>query len=144
MGGCRPDVTGESPKGNHFHNGTPLTATLAATILREAVARPSNRAQFTSLSDVRDVRPDGDLQLVFELSRLSSSLPEDLELPLEIGQPSVGTGAYRILKREPTEIVLAANERYYLGAPRIQQVMIRPFVALRRRGAAFCAVSRHG
>ncbi len=119
----RKDVT--------FHDGTPLTASLVADILRKAIARPSNRALYTSFADVREVHAVGDLQVAFELERHSTFLPEDLEIPLEIGEPGVGTGAYRIVTRDPKEIRLAGNEHYYLGAPEINQVTLRPFGALR-------------
>lgn len=118
-------------KGIEFHDGTPLTAKVVSEILLEAVAKPANRAQYTSFRDIADVQATGDLQLTFELSRRSSFLPEDLELPLEIGNPGIGTGAYQVTKREPTEVVLQANDHYYLGTPGIRQVILRPFGALR-------------
>jgi peptide/nickel transport system substrate-binding protein len=118
-------------KGIAFHDGTPLTAKVVSEILMKAISKPSNRAQYTSFRDIADVHATGDLQLTFELSRRSSFLPEDLELPLEIGNPGVGTGAYRVVKREPSEVVLQANDNYYLGAPGIRQVILRPFGVLR-------------
>jgi peptide/nickel transport system substrate-binding protein len=119
----RDDVT--------FHDGTRLNSTLTATALRQAIARPSNRALYPSLRDVKDARPEGDLQVVLDLSRRSAFLPENLELPLEIGSPTVGTGAYRVTKREASEIVLERFQPYYLGAPRIEHIVIRPFGTLR-------------
>ncbi len=84
-----------------------MTARLAADLLREAVGRPSNRVQFTSLSDITNVRPDGDREIVVELSQRSAFLPEDLELPLAVGPAA---NRHRPLpagrKREPSEIVL--------------------------------------
>jgi len=112
-----------------FHNGEPLTASLAADLLRKAIAEPANRAVYTSFNDVRDVRPIGDSQLVFYLSQRSSFLPEDLVIPVELGKPSVGTGAYRIAKRDDEGISLEGNKRYYLGPPQIDKVQIKIFDA---------------
>jgi len=117
--------------GIKFHDGTSLTAAEAAKILSEAVARPSNRAQFASLSDVTAVRSSGDRQLIFDLSQPSAFLPEDLELPLARGVPAVGTGPYRIVKNDQTGAVLERFPEYYLGTPRIASVVIKPFDTLR-------------
>jgi peptide/nickel transport system substrate-binding protein len=117
--------------GIEFHDGTPLTADLAAKILGDAVARPSNRALFTSLSDVTAVRSSGERQVIFDLSQPSAFLPEDLELPLTHGTPAVGTGPYRIAKNDPAEVVLERFQKYYLGTPNIARVVIKPFDTLR-------------
>ena len=117
--------------GVEFHDGTPLTAAMAARILREAFSRPSNRALFTSLNDVTEVQPVGDRQLRFQLAQPSASLPEDLELPLSYGSPVVGTGPYRVVKDEPAGVVLERFPKYYLGTPTIAKVVVRPFDTLR-------------
>ncbi len=117
--------------GIKFHDGTPLTAALAAEILSAAVARPSNRAIFSSLLDIASIRPQGDHQLVFELSQPSAFLPEDLELPLTHGSPAVGTGPFRIVTNDQTGAVLERFPGYYLGTPTIARVEIRPFDTLR-------------
>src|SRR5688572_2410356 len=75
-----------------FHDGTPLSARVAADALREAIER--NRAFYPSFSDVTSVTPDGEGQLVLELSQPSAFLPEALDLPLGIGSSNVGTGPF--------------------------------------------------
>ncbi len=117
--------------GVQFHDGTPLSAAVAAKILGDAVARPSNQALFTSLTDVIAVRSRGDRQLVFELSQPSAFLPDDLELPLTHDSPLIGTGPYRVVKTDQPEIVLERFPGYYLGTPEIARVIIRPFDTLR-------------
>jgi len=114
-----------------FHDGTRLTATLAAQLLDEAVRKPSNRALFTSFADVRSVRAAGERQLIIDLSQPSAFLPDDLEVPIERGNPADGTGPYRVVKRDPTELVLERYPHYYLGAPHIARIAIRPFDTLR-------------
>jgi len=118
-------------RGVTFHDGTSLTAPLAAKILNEAISHPSNRALFTSLSDITAVRANNDRQVVFDLSRPSALLPDDLELPLAFGSPQVGTGPYRITKSDESELVLDRFDRYYLGVPRIPRVVIRSFDTVR-------------
>ena len=114
-----------------FHNNEPMTSQLAADILRKAVAQPRNQALYASLSDITSVSADGALQVVVTLSRPSALLPEDLDFQLGIGSPAAGTGPYRVVRTSSTEIVLERYERYYLGAPRIEQVVLRPFDTLR-------------
>ncbi len=119
-----------------FHDGTPFNSAIAAQLVSDAVQRPGNRAQFTSLSDITDVRADGDRAIVVDLTQRSAFLPEDLELPLSLGPDRVGTGAYRVVKREPSEIVMERFEHYYGGMPQIAQVVIKPFEQLRTAWAS--------
>ena len=118
-------------RGVTFHDGTSLTAPLAAKILSEAISRPSNRALFTSLSDITAVRAQNARQVVFDLSRPSALLPDDLELPLAFGSPQVGTGPYRITKSDESELVLDRFDHYYLGVPQIPRIVIRSFDTVR-------------
>ena len=117
--------------GIKFHDGTPLTASLAAAIMGAAAAIPSNRAVYTSFADVTSVQSRGDRQLVFELSQPSAFLPDDLEFPLTHGSPAVGTGPYRIVTQDNSGVVLDRFDKYYLGTPNIARVVIKPFDALR-------------
>src|SRR6185503_3745585 len=84
-----------------------------------------------SVNYVRAVTAQGERELVIDLSEPSAFLPEDLSLPLQLKDNSNGTGPYRLTKREKSEIVLERFDQYYLGAPAISRVTIRPFDALR-------------
>ena len=119
-----------------FHDGTPFNSAIAAELVSDAVQRPGNRAQFTSLSDIANVRADGDHAILVELTRRSTFLPEDLGFPLSLGPDRVGTGAYRVVKREPSEIAMERFEHYYGGMPQIAQVVIKPFEQLRTAWAS--------
>jgi peptide/nickel transport system substrate-binding protein len=118
-------------RGVTFHDGTPLTGELAAEMLSGLVALPSNQDLYPSLRDVVAVRSASNLQVEFELSQPSVFLPDDLVVPLAIGDPAVGTGAFQIVRRSPEEIVLRRHEGYYGGTPNIGTVSIRGFGALR-------------
>jgi peptide/nickel transport system substrate-binding protein len=113
-----------------FHDGTPFTSTLASEALTRAIARPSNRALYSSVVDVKSVRAEGDLQLVLELSQPSAFLPEDLGLPLSIGS-DIGTGPFRLVRRDSDGVELERFDRYYLGAPEIERVVVLPSDNLR-------------
>ena len=110
-----------------FHDGTPFTSAVAAEALSRAIARPGNLALYPSFSDIRAVRPDGDLQLVLDLSQPSAFLPEDLEVPLSVGAQNAGTGPFRLASTDSSGAVLQRFERYDLGAPHIEQIIIRPY-----------------
>lgn len=124
----RPGVT--------FHDGTPLTASLAAKLVTEAVGRPANQRMYTALRDITAVRADGDRAIVVELKRPSAFLPEDLELPITLGPERIGTGAYRVAKREPSEISMQRFDHYYGGTPKIEGVTIKAFGLLRTAWAS--------
>jgi len=114
-----------------FHDGTKLTSSVAAEALKRAVERPANRARYPSLSDISGVYPDTELELVIELERPSALLPEELDLPLGIGPDNIGTGAFRLVRQDSEGALLERFDRYYLGVPKIRQIVIRPFDTLR-------------
>ncbi|MBI2829146.1 MAG: ABC transporter substrate-binding protein [Acidobacteria bacterium] len=114
-----------------FHDGTQLTSTVAAEALKRAIERPVNRALYPSVTDITSVRPDGDLQLLLDLSRPSAFLPEDLSLLLSIGSRNVGTGPFRLVGRDSDGVHLERFDRYYLGVPEIERIVIRPSDNLR-------------
>ena len=117
--------------GIQFHDGTPLTAAVASKILGDAVNMRSNQALFTSFTDVKSIRASGDRQVIVELSEPSAFLPDDLEVPIELGNPVDGTGPYRVVKQDSKELVLERYPRYYLGTPRITRIIAKPFDTLR-------------
>ncbi len=118
----RPDVV--------FHDETPLTSSIVATILRAAVASPDARQSYSSLSDITDVRAEGDLDVIIDLSQRSGFLIEDLTMPLTIGR-GVGTGPYRIVERSDSEMLFERFDDYYQGLPAIHRIRVQVFDTLR-------------
>lgn len=120
-------------RGVRFHDGSLLTPELAATLLREAIARASNRALFPATNDIATIRPGADHQLLIDLARRSAMLPEELDIPLGIRREfeTVGTGAYHVVERRADEIVLEAFADYYQGVPDINRIEISPFDTIR-------------
>ena len=119
-----------------FHDGTRLTSGVAAQALEKAIAEPGNRFLYPSLSDITQVRADGPSHLVLELSSPSAFLPEELDLPLAIGDGSIGTGPFRLIERAGANAVLERFDRYYLGPPEIKRIEVRGFDALRTAWAS--------
>src|ERR1041385_1633427 len=118
-----------------FHDGTPFTASTATDALREAIARPNNRALYSSLTDIASVAADGTRDVVIRLSQPSAFLPEDLELPLIRGN-QIGTGPFKVVQNQQAEIVLDRFNSYYLGTPKIDRVTVRAFSTLRTAWAS--------
>jgi peptide/nickel transport system substrate-binding protein len=116
--------------GVKLHDGTSPDAESVAAALRNQVNRPGNRALYPSFTDITEIRADGQ-QLVIDLSRRSAFLPEDLDLSLGIGPNNLGTGPYRPMPSESSDVVLERFNDYYLGAPQIRSIVIRPFDTLR-------------
>lgn len=118
-------------EGVTFHDGTPLTATVASEALQAAISQPNNQSLYPSLLDIIDIRPDGLLSLVLELSEPSAFLPEELDLPLAIGPNNAGTGPFRLVRRDGSNAVLERFDGYYLGSPQIDEIVVRPFDTMR-------------
>jgi ABC-type transport system substrate-binding protein len=109
-----------------LHDGRRFDSQIAAEALAIAVARRANRAQYPALTDVTAAVPDGQFELVLELSRRSSLLPEDLNVVLDIR-----AGPDRPVDRTTDTIELERFDSYYLGPPSITHVTLRSFDTLR-------------
>ena len=114
-----------------FHNGAALTSEVAADALSRAIALPANRALYPSVTAIKAVRPDGERQVLLDLSQPSAFLPEDLELPLSNGADGIGTGAFRLVKIDGSGAELERFDHYYQGIPRIERIVIRASENLR-------------
>jgi peptide/nickel transport system substrate-binding protein len=114
-----------------LHDGTDLDAGRMAAALSQVVNRPANRALYPSFGDITSIQAAGDLEIVIDLSRRSAFLPEDLVLNLGIGPQNVGSGPYRMVENDGSDIVLERFDQYRLGRPRIERIIIRPFETLR-------------
>jgi len=125
-----------------LHDGTSFAGQTAADLVREAVTAESSLAQYPSFADIDTVTASGDLELAIHLKRPSAMLPEDLTVQLGVPQDA-GTGPFRTVTKLPRgkvpkgiEVVLERFDRYYLGKPAIDRVVVRPFESLRASWAA--------
>ena len=117
-----------------FHDGTPLTAELAAAILRSSLTDPEE----THISSVDTVAATDASHVVIRTRRQEGLLLSDLsmidfELP---GKRGVGTGAFKV-SNDPATV--DGFDKYYLGAPAIKHVTITEYASQR---AAWTAMMR--
>ncbi len=134
--------------GVRFHDGTPLTSERVKRSIEETIRLGKNdtRSAFSILRGVREFL-DGDAP---EVSGLVAAAPQRLEIHLseplpiypalltdsstgvalrkggEAGEHTVGTGPFRIESQMADRIVLARNEDYWNGPPRLETLEFRP------------------
>jgi ABC-type transport system substrate-binding protein len=118
-------------RGVVLHDGSTPDAKRVADALRAQISRPGNRALYPSFSAITEVRSDTDHDLVIELSEPSAFLPEDLDLSLGIGPNNVGSGPFRPVKSDSGELIFERFDKYYLGTPQVERVVLKPFETLR-------------
>jgi peptide/nickel transport system substrate-binding protein len=115
-----------------LHDNVPFAGATAATLVREAVTTPANLARYPSFADIETVTASQEHELLIRLKRPSAMLPEDLSVPLGIKRDGggVGSGPFRIVSKGP-EMVLEAFDRYHLGKPAIDRIVVRKFDGVR-------------
>jgi peptide/nickel transport system substrate-binding protein len=122
----RPDV--------EFQDGTLVTSDDVKRVLVDALANPAVRELSVALPDVIDVAAEGARDVVIRLRRRCAFLLDDLAIPVTrpgTGAQRVGAGPFAIESSSRDEIVMRANPRFYLGAPPIDRVVLRPYNTLR-------------
>jgi len=119
--------------GVKFHDGTPVTGAVVASILRQQAKNPRTRA---SEFVVNVENPDEQTVLV-KLSRPDAFLIEGIAGTLIIhpDKPDVGTGPFRLLQRSP-RIEAEKNADYYRGKPGLDHVEIVTYDTPRASWAA--------
>src|SRR5262245_24731613 len=118
-----------------LHDGRPFAGRVAADLVRDAVTRDANLARYPSFADIVSVSAPKELELTVRLRRPSGMLPEDLTVPIGTGAENTGAGPFRTVS-QGSETVLEGFDRYYLGKPPIDRVIVRPFEALRTSWAS--------
>jgi peptide/nickel transport system substrate-binding protein len=118
-----------------LHDHRRFVGQVAADLVLEAVTRERNLARYPSFADIDTVSAQSDFELAIRLKRPSAMLPEDLTVPLGDGQENAGTGPFRTVARG-SEVVLEGFDRYYLGKPTIDKVIVRSFEAMRTSWAS--------
>lgn len=122
-----------------FHDGTQLTAPLAAELLHKAFAAPTAPLSSRDVSQIR--APDAET-LEIELRRPNGFLLEDLTDVMMTRGSTAGTGPFMLENgAAPTEqgATLVAFDRYRLGRPHVSRVVLKPYPTLR---AAWTAMWR--
>jgi len=115
----RPDVK--------FHDGSEVTASTVAEVLERLLPNYMGAA----FADVERITASGPGEIDIALRQRSSFVLEALELQLRSPAPiSAGTGPFEpVGPASPTE--LQANDRYYLGRPRIDRLTVNTYPTVR-------------
>jgi peptide/nickel transport system substrate-binding protein len=107
-----------------FHNGVPVTA----DTLRTPVERNLKSALGEADKNLQAVRSLTSLELEVDLQERSNFVTEALDTPISLGnEPTIGTGPFYIASTDPAGIELSANRSYYLGAPAIDTIELKPY-----------------
>jgi len=111
-----------------FHDGKLLDARTVVDVLRQRMLQQMGPAA----TDISEITVAGDRDVLIRLNARSAFVPEALEIAVqEPNQPDIGTGPFRIVSSSSNGIEMAANQDYYLGAPRIDRIVFKPYASLR-------------
>ena len=111
-----------------FHTGKPVTAEIVSAILAKDL--PKNLGP--AFDDVDKIRAVSDREIEFSLRRRSAFVLEGLDVPIaEPGSPLIGTGPFYVADDKSDRVEMRANDRYHLGKPHIDRVVIKAYASLR-------------
>lgn len=120
--------------GVSFHDGTPLTADLAAAILRQSV----KDKEAPSFAGIESVTASGTDTVDIHLSRPDTLLVQDLT-SVNVRCPTKGDGTagpFAVISRGSAENVLRAFPGYYRGRPALDEIDIKTYPTQRNAWAA--------
>jgi peptide/nickel transport system substrate-binding protein len=125
----RPDV--------YFHDGTRLTPELAAQVLRNSVAAPEQEGVL-SFTSIRSVTASGEDGINIKLAEPNSFILPDLSLAAVLmpKHSDIGTGAFRLVKRDAGTAVLTAFPQYYRGRPGVAEIDVTNYPTQRKAWTA--------
>jgi len=85
-----------------------------------------------AFSDVSEITTVDGRDILVRLNRRSTFVPEALEILVEEpNEPAVGTGPFSLVSSSSNGLEMAANQQYYLGAPRIERIIFKPYASMR-------------
>jgi peptide/nickel transport system substrate-binding protein len=121
----------------YFHDGTRLTPELAAQVLRNSAAKPEQEG-ILSFTSIRSVTASGEDSITINLSEPNSFVLPDLALAAVLlpGHADLGTGPFRIVKRDAGAAVLTAFPQYYRGRPGVAEIDVMNYPTQRKAWAA--------
>lgn len=112
--------------GATFHDGSAVTSTAVADILRRALPKSMG----VVFEDIDTITPSAPTEVVIQLKRPSPFVLESLEALIQKpGSSGIGTGPFSSAKAEVPG--LRGFQSYYLGAPPIQQITETPYASVR-------------
>jgi peptide/nickel transport system substrate-binding protein len=108
-----------------FHDGSPVTSTILADILRTTLPHA-----FLAGEDVAAITPASESEIRVELRKPSRFVLEALEdLIRKPGSKTIGTGPFAAVASETAEV--RADKNYYLGPPAIDGITVHMYPSVR-------------
>ncbi len=117
-----------------FQDGAPLTSADVKRGLDAFLASEVFKHLAISVSDITEITTPSAMEVVVRLRRRCSYLLDDIDVSITRpakGETEIGTGPYSALSERDDEIVMQANEHYYLGKPAIDRIVLRSYDTLR-------------
>lgn len=122
-----------------FHDGTPVDATSVKRSLDASLGSVTDRSFQPGLEDIVGIDVADSHALIVRLRNRSTFMLDDLSMaiskPREDG-PTIGTGPFIPVSSSSEQIVMSRFADYYQGAPEIEQIVWKPYPALRTAWAA--------
>jgi ABC-type transport system substrate-binding protein len=116
----RPSVT--------FHDGTSVTA----QTIRGSLERSLKDYLGKAYTNIHQIRATSSLELEVDLGDRSNFVLEALDSPISASADSnIGTGPFYVASTGAGGIEMPANESYYLGAPLVGKVQLKPYDSFR-------------
>jgi peptide/nickel transport system substrate-binding protein len=117
-----------------FHDGSPVDALSVKRSLEESLADLIDRSLVPGLDDIVGIEVTGPLEFVITLRNRSTFFLEDLSIPISkraADSRTVGTGPFIVKASSPESIVMSTFPEHYLGTPRVEEIVWKPYPALR-------------
>jgi peptide/nickel transport system substrate-binding protein len=121
----------------YFHDGTKLTADIAAQALRRTAANARAEGALGFLS-VKSVDVAGPNQIDLHLSEPNAFVLTDLSTTT-VRRPdnqNIGTGPFMLTRRDQQQAVLSAFPKYYRGRPALSEIDVVSYPTQRNAWAA--------
>jgi peptide/nickel transport system substrate-binding protein len=124
--------------GINFHDGSSANASVIVDSLRATSVR-ARRGLRPGLADIISINALGPSEIEIRLRRPSTFLLDDLDLEITRVLPDksvVGTGAFRKVSGDDSQMTFEAHETYYQGRPKLDRVVVRAYPTLRTAWAS--------
>lgn len=117
-----------------FHDGAPVDAEAVKRSLDKSLANLTDRGLAPGLEDVIGIEAPSPSEVIVRLRSRSTFLLDDLTMAIskqgEGGSP-VGTGPFVTTSTSGDQIVMSMFRGYYEGTAHVQQIIWKPYPALR-------------
>jgi peptide/nickel transport system substrate-binding protein len=108
-----------------FHDGSPVDAQTVVAILQKTLPEWMGPV----FDDIDSIHAKSAGEIEIRLHRRSNLVAEGLEAPIRTRDNTIGTGPYVPVPSNDTE--LKANDRYYLGRPAIDRLVVTRYPSVR-------------